>query len=326
MKVYIVYFLFFISIFNTYGQKLPEWVLNPNVKYKEDKYLTAVGEGETLKEAEINAYQNLAKMFSVSVEFDAEALDKWNESSYNTEKNSLYTENTQLQSYAELFSVQFKEKHYSKKEELYRILAVIDKKNFIRILNRKIEENEKSIESYLKNTPDSPIEKYSNINMALILAQKSKMYREELIILGENPKELKYNPDEIKLMKLKAADKMTFSLKLEYDNTALAQSIEKIISKSGLRLVRSNAAYIFEVRVDYHVRDIPSFAGGGVNVFYQFQIELRDYTGKLLHVFSFEESTGEQYGKTEYEAKKIIFDKLNTVVNKEFEKLFSDFL
>ena len=99
---------------------------------------------------------------------------------------------------------------------------------------------------------------------------------------------------------------MTFTFITEYNNSALTQNIEKIISKSGFKLNKSNPSYKFKIRIDtYDIREIPDFAGGGVMINYQFQIDLLNKNYNLVYTFNFDEdSTGKEYGATENEAKK----------------------
>ena len=123
----IVILLLLLSAINIYAKNMPSWFIDPKSRYDENKYLSAIGEGLTLKDAQINAYINLSKTFSISVDFDAASLERWNETGKNVDSQSLYYENTKLQSYAELFGVEFKEAHYSPNENIYRVLAVIDK-------------------------------------------------------------------------------------------------------------------------------------------------------------------------------------------------------
>ena len=66
MKVIINKLILFLLIaFNLYSQSIPDWVLNTNKRYNEDKYLSAVGEGKTLQDAKINTYKIYLKFFQL---------------------------------------------------------------------------------------------------------------------------------------------------------------------------------------------------------------------------------------------------------------------
>ena len=323
----IVILLLLLSAINIYAENIPNWIINPKSIYDENKYLSAVGEGLTLKDAQINAYINLSKTFSISVDFDAASLERWNETGKNVDSQSLYYENTKLQSYAELFGVEFKEAHYSPNENIYRVLAVIDKEKSIKILSQKIRYNEMSINEYMNNMSNNPIERYSVLDIVLVLAKKNQMYYDELIVLGVDNISLKYNASQIESMKLNEAKNMTFNLVMENNYSALAQTIESTVSKSGFKLTKSNPAYNFNIRIDWSdSRELPDFAGGGFMVYYQFQIDLLDRNGDLIYTFNFgDQSNGRQHGFTEAEARKYILTEITKTVKEEFKGKFLDF-
>ncbi|PPS21091.1 LPP20 family lipoprotein [Brachyspira murdochii] len=313
--------------FYLYSQSLPDWVLNPRDKYNDNKYLSAVGEGKTLNDAKINAYRNLSQIFSTSIKLDINSIDRYNQFENNVDNISFYEENTQLKSYNELFGVEFKEAHYSKNEDLYRVIAVMEKKKTIKILKTKIKDNEAAIKIYLDNNSDDLIEKYSVTDMALILAKKDQIYYEQLVYLGEDNIELKYKVQTISALRDSILKQMTFNFMTEYNNSALTQNIEKIISKSGFKLNKSNPSYQFKIRIDTDdIREIPDFAGGGVMIYYQFQIDLLNKNDDLIYTFNFDEnSTGKEYGNTESEAKKYILNNAAKIVNEQFESKFLEF-
>lgn len=319
--------LFFLIVLSLYSQSLPDWILNPRDKYNENKYLSAIGEGKTLKDAQINAYKNLSQIFSTSITLDINSIERYNQFENNVNNISFYEENTQLKSYNELFGVDFKESHYSKSEDLYRIIAVMEKNKTIKILKTKIKDNESAIKIYLDNNSDDLIEKYSVTDMALILAKKNQIYYEQLVYLGEDNLELKYKVQTISALRDSILKQMTFNFVTEYNNSALTQNIEKIISKSGFKLNKSNPIYQFKIRIDTDdVREIPDFAGGGVMVYYQFQIDLLNKNNDLIYTFNFDEnSTGKEHGRTESEAKKYILNNITKIVKEQFENKFLDF-
>ncbi|MEI0518241.1 LPP20 family lipoprotein [Brachyspira murdochii] len=319
--------LFFLITLSLYSQSIPDWALNPGVKYNDNKYLSAIGEGKTLKDAQINAYENLSKVFSTSIKLDINSIDRYNQLENNVYNNSFYEENTQLKSYNELFGVEFRESHYSKNEDLYRVIAVMEKKKTIKILKTKIKDNEAAIKIYLDNNSDDLIEKYSVTDMALILAKKDQIYYEQLVYLGEDNIELKYKVQTISALRDSILKQMTFNFMTEYNNSALTQNIEKIISKSGFKLNKSNPSYQFKIRIDTDdIREIPDFAGGGVMIYYQFQIDLLNKNDDLIYTFNFDEnSTGKEYGNTESEAKKYILNNAAKIVNEQFESKFLEF-
>lgn len=115
MKVIINKLILFLLIaFNLYSQSIPDWVLNTNKRYNEDKYLSAVGEGKTLQDAKINTYKNLSKIFSTSIKLDINSIYRYNQYANNINEASIYEESIQLKSDNELFGVDFKDPHYSK--------------------------------------------------------------------------------------------------------------------------------------------------------------------------------------------------------------------
>ncbi len=318
----LVYILFSISI---YAQKLPDWFIDPKIKYNENKYLAAVGEGLTLKDAQINAYGNLARIFSISVKFDSKSLERYKNSENNVSHNSFYEENTELQSLAELFGVEFKDNYNA--NGIYYVIAVMDKKKSCILLKKRISDNEEAIRIYMDNLSEEPIERYSVLDMASILSKKNQMYSEQLLVMDQ-PVQLNYNPNTIQALLNEVSKKLTFKLDLDNSYSSLAQNIQRSITKLGFKLAQNNASYIFQVKIDWSdSREAPY---GGYFIFYDFQIDLVNQSGDLIQTFSFNNSSGKEYGNSEAEARKFVLKKVTNTISEEFDDkliiFFNDFL
>lgn len=323
-KLILFFLIFFTS--NIYSQSLPNWILDPKSKYNENKYLSAVGEGSTLKEAQINAYGNLARVFSTSVKFDAKSLERYKNSENNNYYNSFYEENTELQSFAELFGVEFKD-NYSL-DGVYYVIAVINKNKSCSLLKKRIDDNEEAIRIYMHNLSNEPIERYSVLDMASILAKKNQMYYEQLLIMDDKPVQLSYKPNTIQALLNEASKELTFKLDLDNSYSSLTQNIQRQISKLGFKLSQNNASYTFKVKIDWSdSREAPY---GGFFVFYDFQIDLLNKNGDLVKTFSFKDSSGKEYGASEAEARKFVLKKITDTISEDFYDsliiFFNDFL
>ena len=84
-RLFICILLLNIGI-NLYGQKQPEWILNPQKVYDKNIYEVGVGQGISEKEAEDNAYSVLANIFGMNISVDTKANEKYIETSLGVEE------------------------------------------------------------------------------------------------------------------------------------------------------------------------------------------------------------------------------------------------
>ena len=321
----IVILLLLLSAINIYAKNMPSWFIDPKSRYDENKYLSAIGEGLTLKDAQINAYGNLARIFSISIKFDAKSLERYKNSENNSYHNSFYEENTELQSLAELFGVEFKDNYTD--NGIYYVIAVMDKKKSCSLLKKRISDNEEAIKIYMDNLSNEPIERYSVLDMVSILSKKNQMYSEQLLVMGQ-PVHLNYNPNTIQALLNEVSKELTFKLDLDNSYSSLAQNIQRSITKLGFKLSQNNAFYVFQVKMDWSdSREAPY---GGYFIFYDFQIDLLNKNGDLIKTFSFDNSSGKEYGNSEVEARKFVLKKVTDTISDEFDdkliSFFNDFL
>jgi hypothetical protein len=166
----------------------PEWISNPEKSYPNSQYMTAVGTGDTRKEAENSAASNLSKIFQSKIKSEEtinaryQELMKSDQSSLESQTN--INKNISVSSEQTLFNVRYPESFTDKLGRVY-VLGIIEREPTAAIYKNKMEDNDTRIASFIKKFDESkdPIKKYANIGAALVTAKVNETLRQQLEII-----------------------------------------------------------------------------------------------------------------------------------------------
>ena len=95
------------------GGDYPDWYLNPQSVYPDDTYLTAVGTGDSRRDAEQQALSSLSQIFEAEVSVDSRMSERYrelmNSEGTMSESELQLAQTTNVQSNQTLLNVQFGE-------------------------------------------------------------------------------------------------------------------------------------------------------------------------------------------------------------------------
>ncbi len=166
----------------------PEWINHPERSYPNSQYLTAIGTGDSRKEAENSAASNLAKIFQSKIKSEEtinaryQELIKSNQSSLESRTN--IEKKISVASEQTLFNVRYPESYTDNLGKVF-VLGIIEREPTAVLYRDKIKENYSRIESFVKKCEKvkDPLKKYSNIDAALVTAKVNVALVQQLKII-----------------------------------------------------------------------------------------------------------------------------------------------
>jgi len=170
--------------------KVPEWVMNPQSKYKDAYYLSAVGSGDTKKSAEKDAYSNLSKIFQADIKSDETLTQKFEETTVG-DKTSLTAEEkmrnlTQIQSEQTLKNVKIGDSYFDPNSGEYYVIAYLNRSETEDIYNNELTQNTQKIDQYYSqyNAGTSKLDKLKYLSDAIELAEQNEILNAQLRIIS----------------------------------------------------------------------------------------------------------------------------------------------
>jgi len=166
----------------------PEWINNPEKSYPNSQYMTAIGTGDSRKEAENSAASNLSKIFQSRIKSEEtinaryQELMKSNQSSLESQTD--VSKNISVSSEQTLFNVRYPESFTDNLGRVY-VLGVIEREPTAAIYRSKMDDNNSRTAEFVKNYSEAndPIKKYADISAALVTAEVNETLRQQLEII-----------------------------------------------------------------------------------------------------------------------------------------------
>lgn len=185
--IYCVVCFVMLSLPNVQDGK-PEWITNPEKSYPNSQYMTAIGTGDSRKEAENSAASNLSQIFQSKIKSEEtinaryQELTKSDQSSLESQTN--INKNISVSSEQTLFNVRYPESYTDKLGKVY-VLGVIEREPTAVIYKNKMDDNNARVVAFVKKCGEStdPIKKYANIGAALVTAKVNETLRQQLQII-----------------------------------------------------------------------------------------------------------------------------------------------
>ncbi|HHE39978.1 MAG TPA: hypothetical protein ENL10_00555 [Candidatus Cloacimonetes bacterium] len=170
--------------------KAPDWVMNPQSKYKDAYYLSAVGSGDTKKSAEKDAYSNLSKIFQADIKSDETLTQKFEETTVG-DKTSLTAEEkmrnlTQIQSEQTLKNVKIGDSYFDPNSGEYYVIAYLNRSETEDIYHSEIMQNTQKIDQYYSQYEGgtSKLDKLKYLSNAIELAEQNEILNAQLRIIS----------------------------------------------------------------------------------------------------------------------------------------------
>ena len=199
----------------------PAWLDNPEKQYPNSDYITAVGSGDTRKDAENSAAANLSKIFEARIKSVetinaryVELMKSPNQSSLESETN--INKNTSVSSEQTLYNIRYAESYTDQEGRVY-VLAVIERQPTAEIYGEKYEQNDSRIAHYVEQSTRTgdPVMKYAYLNAAFVFSNVNQTLSQQLLIIDPgrtiSPKS-GYTLDSVAELSSAARESLPFSI------------------------------------------------------------------------------------------------------------------
>jgi len=238
-------------------QSRPAWIENPALAYNSSNYLTAVGNGLTLQDAENNALGNLAKIFSVQVKVNETLVSHYLEEAGSVSSSALLMGKTDTKTVEKLKNIKIGHTYFSAAEGLYYALAVLDRQETARIYRQEIESNNAKMSHYFTSyqKAKNPFKRLKNVARAKELALLNEtLIARYRIIDASNDVHSALQPEQLSDAEQKERANISIVvLPAAQANSELEEEINEIIGKIGLKISAQPA----ELVLSYEMTNSP---------------------------------------------------------------------
>ena len=256
MKKQFVFFILFLSFSflfpSSKSKKTPNWLIDIEGSYSSEKYVRAVGEGNSAKQSQENALANISLFFNAKIDvltYAEKVISHMmkNDTNVFAEKSS-FVQEVNVSSNAEFFCVNFEDSFYDKDKDKFYSLAYIDKKDACSIYESRINFLMESINTYkdLFLKEKDLLSKSGLLHKACVLSNLAEQYIQNVIVL-EPSKAKKF--DE-KLLLLTSIRKEFFEVKKDISFCIKIANYDKIYDPlfSSLAQILENLGFIYSVK------------------------------------------------------------------------------
>ncbi len=221
---------------------VPVWMTDKNQAYPQDKYLSALGSGDTYEDAMRVAKGNLSQIFQSNIVSSSTTVQKYTEILKKAEV--IQTEDTksessvQVSSIQSLINIKFGEKFVDDKGVTHT-LAYINRQETAKIYEEKISANEENMEYFLDKADENNDEilKYGCYKAATAFALQNKELVEQLRVISQKDAEMNieiHSYAELSAKVKEIGKKITYSVEIDGDaNDAVKGMTETIFSNLG---------------------------------------------------------------------------------------------
>lgn len=182
------------------GSESPPWLSGSPPKYPPSFYLTAVGDGETAKDAEADAYVGISKIFQVKVKSQEESWERYIERNAQVEEHKFTAESfIDLSTQKVLNQVRIAQTYQDHHTGKYYALAVLDRDQVGTSLRDRISLLDKEIEDLLKSMGENKLEKVRVLKKTMDRLSLREALNSDLRVVDPEGKGVKpgYDPGEL---------------------------------------------------------------------------------------------------------------------------------
>jgi hypothetical protein len=245
----------------------PEWYLNPQSVYPDDVFLTAVGTGDTRRDAEQQALSGISQTFEAQVSVDSRTSERYRElmSSQGTmsETEIRLAEDTSVESNQTLLNVQYGEAAVDEQGRVH-VIAYLERLPTSQVYRDLITRNGRQVDRFLSEAEGSTgiIREYAYTSAAAVVASSNEVLIDQLNIIVPGMArtvQLPYEFDEVLQRRADIASRMGVSVSVTGDTDGRVSSIlRQALSEERFPIVDSGATLSVEGAIS--ISDIPSNA------------------------------------------------------------------
>ncbi|MDP8268734.1 MAG: hypothetical protein P9L97_08410 [Candidatus Tenebribacter davisii] len=202
----------------------PDWLKNPKSVYREQMYLSAIGEGDSRSDAENMAAGNLARIFESNIKAEETVNQRYMELTKNKktdiEEQTNVLKNVNIKSQQTLFNIQYGESFTDDMGRVHTI-AYLNRMKTAEIYESKINKNAEQINYFVglaENSKD-PILNYAAMSAASAVSSQNEILIGQLTIIFPTALEmLELNYDHNEIIKNTSSAAANVSCKIDIKN------------------------------------------------------------------------------------------------------------
>ena len=324
--LYILIVLLFVSCATT-GNSGPKWFTDIESVYPSEKYISAIGEGTTLQEAQSNAISQISLYFDTDVTVNRELVNSYNEiqtnNSYFAEEIKQINEETSIRSQSKFFCVQFSSS--SRIGGLFYTVAFIDKEKAYQTYKQNISYNTKQLEALIPfaEQTDNPFYCAPAIKKGIVIARYTSQLVKNIITIYPDAN-ADYAKTEQLIKRMTNAYKnsrntLSVNLEIERDwNGTVYRTLSTLLEQNGISITRT------PVQCNMKASITPNRIENDAGIFLTCGIIVNVYNASAENIFSYTREFEREGAPREYEevawrkAYNTITDELNNSFLQEF--------
>lgn len=229
---------------------LPAWYLDATTVYPEERYLTGVGNADTLEQAQERALAALSQIFEVDISVDQTTQERYRElmtaDGAMSEAELELTQTTSLRTAQTLLNVQFGETAI---DELGRVsvIAVIDRPETGRLYADLIARNAEQVRAYAAEAErGDALRRYAFLSAAGIVATSNEQLVAQLEIIDPaRVPPLGYEPEQLRTARADAARAIPVAVAIDGDETGVvAATVREAFTRDGFTVTSDGGVLV----------------------------------------------------------------------------------
>ncbi|WP_191013822.1 LPP20 family lipoprotein [Treponema zioleckii] len=324
----VISLLSFVFLFESCATVSSAWLTDRETSYPPSKYISALGSGGTVQEAQQNALGEIAYFFSTSVKTSHELVNTYKETKindfYESVEHRQIQEKSQIDSEAQLFCVQFSTP--AKKGGLFHTVAYIDRESAYKTYIDNIKVNTIILRSLivLAEKHDFPFECVAASKKGVAVANMTAQMLKNVHALkmgNEDFSETENLIDRMFQAHKKNLSSVTLSLSVENDwNGTVFRTLSELLENEGFAITKNgeNVALVAQIE--------PNRSENAAGVFLTCGLKIRAVDSAERVVFSYTRSFERIGAPAQYEevAWRKSFSSIATELRTSFLKEFNN--
>ena len=293
----------------------PAWLRNPQSVYPEERFLVAVGEGDTRRAAENAAAANLSRIFEARIEADEHLLDQSRETDSELVRTTDFTADINIASAQTLYNIQHAEAWQDNRGRFHAV-AYLERRTTAAIYRDKIDGLTSRVSFLLSQAETAPdlLKKYALLRAAGRHATEAEYLLRQLKVIHPpslHDAEPGYSLDRLRKELADTARQVVVRVSVEGDSdNRMAATLQELFTSYGF-MIGKNPALDVAARVD--ISDTGERVQGLIFLRYELMLQIRDSAGDVLVTVR---DSGREAHQTEEHARNRTFRTLAGVVQK----------
>jgi len=300
----------------TFRHRTPEWVENPKAVYAENKYLVAVGEGDTRRSAENAAAANLSRIFEAHIESDERLLDTTHESGKSLLRTTDFTADVNILSSQTLYNIQHAEA-WKDENGRYHAVAYLDRRETAAIYMDKIDGLTGRVRFALDQAEKAGnlLDRYAQLRAAHRYALENQLLLRQLKVI--HPPTVSvidpgYSISEVQKALTDTARQVHVQINIDGDSDGrMTACLEELITRYGFVI---GTPPVLEIAGRVRVTDTGQRNANLVFVRYELAVQIKDSDGTVLAAVN---NTGREAHQSQTEARSRSFRTMERAITTE---------